>query len=99
MQDLYNTFTGKNGSLEFSDFSSLNDTFKDMEGISTYLEKLQEAGDNTVKFKEIINEMYDAMLNAPDLSLIHIFARDTASGSSSAYIRNASSPTGTNAAG
>ena len=66
LQDLYNTFTGKNGSLEFSDFSSLNDTFKDMEGISTYLEKLQEAGDNTVKFKEIINEMYDAMLNAPD---------------------------------
>lgn len=53
----------KDTNIGFDDFSSINEAFKDVEGIDGYIQRLQEAGQDTEKVSAVMSDLIDAYLD------------------------------------
>lgn len=52
----------KDEAIGFEDLSSINEAFKDLEGIDDYIKRIQEAGQNTEEISQIFGELTGAYL-------------------------------------
>lgn len=52
----------KDEAIGFEDLSSINEAFKDLEGIDDYIKRIQEAGQNTEEVSQIFGELTGAYL-------------------------------------
>lgn len=54
--------TDKSTVIGFDDFSSINEAFKDLDGIETYIQRLQEAGQDTEAVTAVMSDLISAYL-------------------------------------
>ena len=53
----------KSTQIGFDDFSSINEAFKDLDGIDTYIQRLQEAGQNQEQVTSVMQDLISAYLD------------------------------------
>lgn len=53
----------KSTQIGFDDYSSINEAFKDLDGIDTYIQRLQEAGQNQEQVTSVMQDLISAYLD------------------------------------